>query len=427
MDPARFLFAFVLAPLGCRGADKAPAPAADDTAVVPNCPAPGTAMARVMGTEDVIPGDAAVGTAGDFILQNERAAYVITEPGKGSTYYHYGGIVADAVPMDGCAWAGEDKLDEVGLVLAEVELASFNESVLRGFRGDRAEVLSDGSDGGAAVVRVTGTDDYFWVVEYTLIASAISDGGRPLSEPFGIEIVVDHILEPDSPVLRTEVSVRATGDAQRELALAGLISLGPTLDLHGYAPQEISAFGLDLGFGMPWLVATDGEGALAYAVEDGSLGYVTISGVNAAVDIQQALSAPMRVAPGLTDSRTVFLSVGAAAGVSATEPLAQANPVRFRSSPSRSTSCRVGWSIRREQRWEACGLRSRPGPPVPTGASSMRPSPRRMGPSGCRCSRSMLHGSTASSPCPKGGTRARPCPWFPDRKGSRSASARLAP
>jgi len=283
-------------------------------------------MARVMGADDVIPGDAAVGTAGDFILQNGHAAYVITEPGKGSTYYHYGGIVADAVPMDGCAWAGEDKLDEVGLVFAEVDLGSFNESVLRGFRGDTAEVLSDGSDGGPAVVRVTGSDDYFWVVEYTLIASAIADGGRPLSEPFGVEIVVDHILEPDSPVLRTEVSVRATGDTARELALAGLISLGPSLDLHGYAPQEISAFGLDLGFGMPWLVATDGEGAVAYAVEDGSLGYVSISGVNAAVDVLQALSAPIRVAPGLTDTRTVFLSVGAAAGVSATGPLAVANP-----------------------------------------------------------------------------------------------------
>lgn len=322
MRPAVLLLAL----MSCKDAPKAPVASADDTAVPGDCPAPGMAMARVMGPDDDIPGDAAVGTAGDFILQNEHAAYVITEPGKGSTYYHYGGIVADAVPMDGCAWAGEDKLDEVGLVLAEVDLASFNESVLRGFRGDSAEVLSDGSDGGPAVVRVTGTDDYFWVVEYTLIAGAIDDGGRPLSEPFGVEIVVDHILEPDSPVLRTEVGVRATGDTQRELALAGLISVGPTLDLHGYAPQQITAFGLDLGFGMPWLVATDGEGALAYAVEDGSLGYVSISGVNAAVDIQQALSEPIVVAPGITDTRAVFLAVGGAAGVSATGPLAEANP-----------------------------------------------------------------------------------------------------
>jgi hypothetical protein len=311
----------------CKKDGAKPAPGgAEDTAAVGDCPAPGMSMARVMTPDDAIPGDAAVGTAGDFILQNGHAAYVITEPGKGSTYYHYGGIVADAVPMDGCAWAGEDKLDEVGLVLAEVNLASFNQSVLRGFRGDTAEVLSDGSDGGAAVVRVTGSDDYFWVVEYTLISSAIDEGGKPLSEPFGVEIVVDHILEPGSPVLRTEVSLQATGDTQRELALAGLISLGPTLDLHGYAPQRISPFGLDLGFGMPWLVATDGEGAIAYAVEDGSLGYVSISGVNAAVDIQQALSEPIRVTPGLTETRTVFLSVGSAAGVSATEPLAVANP-----------------------------------------------------------------------------------------------------
>ena len=101
----------------CKKDGAKPAPGgAEDTAAVGDCPAPGMSMARVMTPDDAIPGDAAVGTAGDFILQNGHAAYVITEPGKGSTYYHYGGIVADAVPMDGCAWAGEDKLDEVNVL-----------------------------------------------------------------------------------------------------------------------------------------------------------------------------------------------------------------------------------------------------------------------------------------------------------------------
>ena len=325
VTPARALLALLL--VGC-GADPAPQAAAIDDSAAPtlaDCPPRGQARARVMSAADALPGETAVGTSGDLILQNEHAAFVVTEPDKGSTYFHYGGIIADAVAMDGCEVVGIDQLDEVGVVLADIDLTNLAGSEVRAFRGDAVEIVSDGADGGPAIVRVTGVDDTYWLVEYTLVVEALDDGGRLLSDPYGVEIAIDYILEPDSPVLRADVHITNVGTDDVSLVLANLLSFGGPMDLHGYAPERVNALGFELDFGMPWLVATDGMDALAYAVQDGALAYMGISGIEVAVDVSQALGAPMTAAPGETATRSFFLSV-AGQGGSATAPLAQANP-----------------------------------------------------------------------------------------------------
>ena len=318
----------VLLLAGC-AADPAPQAAAMDDSADPagaGCPPRGQARARVMSAADALPGETAVGTAGDLILQNEHAAFVVTEPDKGSTYFHYGGIIADAAAMDGCDVVGRDQLDEVGVVFADVDLTNLAGSEVRAFRGETVEIVADGTDGGPAIVRVTGVDDTYWLVEYTLVVEALDDGGRELSDPYGVEVAIDYILEPDSPVLRADVHVTNVGDDDVELVLANLLSFGGPMDLFGYAPDQVSALGFDLDFGMPWLVATDGQEALAYAIEDGALAYMGISGIEVAVDVSQALGAPMAAAPGETATRSFFLSVGGQGGASATAPLAAANP-----------------------------------------------------------------------------------------------------
>ena len=317
-----------IALLSCRGTDETKTPSAspDTGGTVGVCPPPGGALAREMTTADQIPGETAVGTAGDFIVQNDVAAFVITRPDAGSTYWYYGGAVADAVAMDGCDFNGEDKLDELGIVLGELELTAFEESVLRAFRAESVTVLADGSDGEAAVVRATGTDATHWLVEYTLMKEALSSGGRALSSHYGLDIQVDYILEPDSPVLRIELTVTNGGAVDRSLVSASLLSFGGTMDLHKYATSALEIGPLDLGLAIPWLVATDGSDALAFAVEAGNLAYAGVSGVDIAVDANQALTDPIELAPGASDTRTTFLVVGAAGGPSATVPLATVNP-----------------------------------------------------------------------------------------------------
>jgi len=234
--------------------------------------------------------------------------------------------------MEGCE-PGEDKLDDVGIVLAEIDLGAVAQSTVRGFRADTVEVLQDGSDGQAAVVRATGTDDVHWLVEYTLIGEAMNDGGRPLSSPFGTEIVVDYVLEPDSPVLRIEVTVTNTGEEPFSLVEAALISLGPTLEQTSYASDALTIAGFDFAGGLPWVMATDGLGAYAWGIGDATLATMSIAGINIIADLAQ-LSDGLNLLPGQQRTLTRYLSVGAAGGSSATEPLLEANPVPLLGQPA---------------------------------------------------------------------------------------------
>jgi len=320
------MLALLLACKGPPAVDTETATATGDGVFAEGCPADDQALARLIGVDASLPGgDVAVGTKGDALLANEHAAFVITEPDKGSTYYYYGGVVADAAPMSGCT-PGDDKLDEVGLVLGVLDLQSFSSSILRGFRGESIEIVNDGSDGQAAHIRVTGVDDTYWLVEYELIKDASDEGGRPLSEPLGLVVTVDYRLPPDSTVLEIELGVENVGDEDITLFNASLLSFGPTLDLYTYASDALSIGGLSLDYGIPWLLATDLEGALAYAVDGGSLAYTRISGIDVAVDVGSAVGDPLALAPGQSGSRTMYLSVGGSDGPSATRGLAVANP-----------------------------------------------------------------------------------------------------
>lgn len=296
-----------------------------DTAA--GCALRGQAKAAVLTEpEPALPGPLAVGAAGDLLLQNEHAAFVITAPGSDKTYYYYGGVVADAAPMDGCDFAGDDKLDEIAPVLGTLNLTDLAASTLRGFRGTRATVLRDGSDGGAAVVRVEGTDDTHWLVEYELIGQKIAEGGKAPSAPWGLALQIDHILEPGSRVLRSEWTFTNTTNAPLELLAAHLLSFGPSLDVVRYADTQLSFGGFALSAGIPYLVAADGEGAYAFTVEQGNLAYVPISGIDVALDLNQALSAPIALPPGASATRTTFFAVSPTDGAPATAALTALNP-----------------------------------------------------------------------------------------------------
>jgi hypothetical protein len=311
--------------------DDPPPLSAGEGVFAEGCPSPGRSLARPIGVDATLPGQVAVGTRGDLLLANERAAFVITAPGDGpaSTYYHYAGVVADAVAMAGCTPASDDGLDEVGLVLGSLALADFDQSVLRAFRGEQAEIVADGADGGPAIVRITGTDAPYWLVEYELIRSALASGGRPLSEPFGLELVVDYVLPPDSSVLHIEWTLRNPGSTQLDLLTAALLSFAPTYDVSSAGASAFAFGGLSLTAQIPWLSATDGAGALAYGVVDGNLGYTGIAGIDVAMDLEQALTRPVVLPPAGEDSRTTLLAVGPTDGPSATTPLTEADPDRL--------------------------------------------------------------------------------------------------
>ena len=78
--------------------------------------------------------------------------------------YNYGAVVERAVRST-CEQAGDDNFYELALMALRASVPTVTSSRMRAFRGDRIEVLQDGSNGEAAVVRVHGSDDTYWLVE----------------------------------------------------------------------------------------------------------------------------------------------------------------------------------------------------------------------------------------------------------------------
>lgn len=310
----------------CHRQEDGPSPSPVDAPVgegvfAEGCPSEGSAFARSIGVDATLAGAVAVGGRGDFLIGNARSAYVITRPDAGSTYYYYGGILADAAPMDGCTQAADDGLDEVALILGQIEITDFESSILRGFRADSVDVLADGSDGGPAIVRATGTDDMHWLVEYELIRAKAASGGRPLSAPFGLEVTVDYVLEPDSPVLQVEWTLTNPSEVSRSLLTGALLSFAPAYELASAGAAQVDFAGLSMVSMIPYISATDGKGAFAWALEGGNLAYTRIAGIDVAVNLDQALISPLDLPPGGTATSVAALAVGAGGGASATGPL----------------------------------------------------------------------------------------------------------
>jgi hypothetical protein len=282
------------------------------------CPTSGQATARVIGVDESLRGQRPVGTRGDYLLMNDRTAVVITAPDTEKTFFYYGGIIADAAAVDNCRQVTDDKLDEVGLVIGDLDLGDRTASSLRAFRGETIEVLSDGADGSDAVVRVTGVDDTHWLVDYELQKE---DPSREFNRGLHASMTVDYILAPDSQVVEIAIQVEGSEESPDAMLGAALITFGDTLDVRGYASDRIDILGLNLRTAMPWIVASDGSGAYAFAVKGLNLGFLNIGGIDIAIDVDQGVNAPIIPGSGAASEYGYFFAVGASDGNSATTAL----------------------------------------------------------------------------------------------------------
>ncbi len=95
------------------------------------CPELGKALARRLGEGEFSEGPDAVGREGDWLLANEKAAFVVMDIGRSNVHYYYGGILVDAYSIEGCRQATLDQFNELGLIMGNANLAKFHRSVLR--------------------------------------------------------------------------------------------------------------------------------------------------------------------------------------------------------------------------------------------------------------------------------------------------------
>ncbi len=259
------------------------------------CPVAGRSAARMLVSAAERPwGDEALAGPGDALLLNTHAAFVIQGVGDPDTYYHYGGAPIDAVAVDGCDQAGPEILEELGFVVGQLSLTDFGSSSLRQLRGTEIEVVSDGADGGPAVVEVRAVDDRFWLVELTLVRDAYNAGeASPLAPLFGLELLIRYTLDPDSPVLQIEVELGGAPNTDGFLVGAAVFP-SDELQVHAFAADSLNIGGFDLTLGVPWLSMAGAEGSQAVAMPGANMAYTEVAGVRALLDANQSL-VPLQV------------------------------------------------------------------------------------------------------------------------------------
>ncbi len=296
------------------------------------CPVPGKAYARqIANSGAAMHGPHVMAGQGDWLLVNERAAFAITDPSFRKSYWYYDGVVVDAVAVDGCAQAGEERFEELVPMVAQVDIGDFASSILRGFHVDYLEVLQDGSDGADAIIRAHGSDDLFWLIDQVFAESRFKAGvGDGLSEPLGLEMWVDYILAPGSSVLRIELGVRNVDPEPKPIAYGVGLWVGDTTRRFYYTAANLGFGGYELDIGAPWFGAesVDGDGAYAIALEKSATATVSISGVQALLDSQLAFATPQLGPIGEPDDSLVwpiYVAVGPTDGNSATRELHSAS------------------------------------------------------------------------------------------------------
>lgn len=271
-------------------ASTSPAPAADFTPPVVGCVVGGDARAsQILDPDFQLQGPNPVGTAGDFLLSNEKAAFVITGLGPQKTYYHYSGILVDAVALDNCEQKEEENFFEMPLMVSRLHFTRQPLSTFRAFNAERLEIINDGSNGEAAIVRAYGSDDIYWLLEVELIArAALQNTPKSRSQPFNLDIEVDYILEPNSPTLKVEYRLRNRTSEFNSLSMAFvLLSAGGGPLLNTFSTFDLSAEGLNLQYGLPWVSASDGRSTYVYGADSDVLTTTHISGVDALFDARQ--------------------------------------------------------------------------------------------------------------------------------------------
>ena len=165
-------------------------------------------------------GTSAEGRPGDLKIYNDRAQFIIQGVRDGAYYESIGGGVIDIDVVRPEGEPGRDVIDELSVMVGLGRLVS----------PDSVVVVADGSDGAAAVVRVSGRG-----VPMQLLTGALES---PTFVPdLPMAIVTDYRLEPDSWLLEATTTVTfeaaATAVQAGDLAMVGMEVIDPVLPGRG--------------------------------------------------------------------------------------------------------------------------------------------------------------------------------------------------
>lgn len=269
--------------------DAAPVPAERvevDVAPLTEGGGDGTARVFVSTTaDDLVGGPGATGRIGDYVLENERVRFVVEQDERVLGPCPFGGNVIDAELR---ASPGHDVVGEL------CPFVNFGQT----FDPERFEILADGSEGGAAVLAVTGPVVLLDFIHLKGLVQGFLPNvnlGYDIDAELSSTMSVYYVLRPGDAGLRVVTAMRNDGDAAIHVPLGHLLFSGgetsffnPVAPGGGFGNEGSGPSALQ---GTPlYTVATVGRDASAAYVPLGAVGeagglpvsgaYVTISGVS---------------------------------------------------------------------------------------------------------------------------------------------------
>lgn len=184
--------------------------------------APGKAqLFRITDDDDLIRGPLAHSRLGDFMLANGTARFVVQDVAQRDLYSvgQFGGNLIDAELV---SRPGRDQFLEVQPML-NVETV---------INAQTAEIVNDGQDGTAAILRTCGPDD---LLDFVNPSSAIADAGITPPAFFDdldlpIEACTDYILEPGTAYVRMDTTVFNNDTQALSLAVGDWLNGGGQLE-----------------------------------------------------------------------------------------------------------------------------------------------------------------------------------------------------
>lgn len=250
----------------------------------------GAGMARVfVSTEagDLVGGPAATGVLGDWIMQNDQTRFVIEADRRVIGPCPYGGTVIDGDVRRGGPEAGQDVIGESCLLL----------HLSQTLKPDRYEVINDGTDGGAAILAVTG---HLELLDFININGLLRGFGLPIRLGYETEVLLPltvteyFILRPGDSGVRVVTALRNDGREAVHTPIGHLLDSGGDVDFfnpagpfggfgyRGLSPQALQAEPLVMlgfvGASSSYAYVPDPDASLDFDFPRAG-SYVTVSGV----------------------------------------------------------------------------------------------------------------------------------------------------
>ena len=253
---------------------------------------PGQVLAGQVTRESALFGGvSAEGQVGDFKIYNDRVRFIIQSARSGGYYVEYGGGILDADIVRSWGQPGMDFLDEHAVMAGLGRL----------MKAESVDVLNDGTDGEAAVLRVIGS-----AAPMQLLTGAVESMEVVPSRDVRIQTV--YTLEPDSWLMELETTLQ-WDDQSTTIAPADMVFMGMEV-AHSYYPGS----GLVSGpteFG--WAAGVGARDELTLAVMQGEGDFVAnamLQTISNMAPVVMGSQAPVTLSEGDVYSWSRYIGVG---------------------------------------------------------------------------------------------------------------------